>query len=48
MNIDAGDENDVLAVFEYVDDIYKFYKLTEVLCLSQIINSKFSFVPSLS
>lgn len=31
VNIDMGDENDDLAVAEYVDDIYKFYKLTEVL-----------------
>ncbi|XP_075634674.1 G2/mitotic-specific cyclin S13-7-like [Castanea sativa] len=29
VNIDMGDENDDLAVAEYVDDIYKFYKLTE-------------------
>ncbi|KAE8037091.1 hypothetical protein FH972_009714 [Carpinus fangiana] len=29
VNIDAGDENDALAVVEYIDDIYKFYKLTE-------------------
>lgn len=31
VNIDAGDENDALAVVEYIDDIYKFYKLTEVI-----------------
>ncbi|KAF3959638.1 hypothetical protein CMV_015572, partial [Castanea mollissima] len=29
VNIDMGDENDDLVVAEYVDDIYKFYKLTE-------------------
>ncbi|KAF5727581.1 hypothetical protein HS088_TW22G01277 [Tripterygium wilfordii] len=28
-NIDAADVDDVLAVVEYIDDIYKFYKLTE-------------------
>ena len=37
VNIDTGDENDDLAVAEYVDDIYKFYKLTEVL--SSLIKS---------
>ena len=37
VNIDMGDENDDLAVAEYVDDIYKFYKLTEVL--SSLIKS---------
>lgn len=31
VNIDVGGVNDDLAVVEYVDDIYKFYKLTEVL-----------------
>ena len=39
VNIDMGDENDDLAVAEYVDDIYKFYKLTEVL--SSLIKSLF-------
>ncbi|KAG2671261.1 hypothetical protein I3760_14G125400 [Carya illinoinensis] len=29
VNIDAGDVNNDLAAVEYVDDIYKFYKLTE-------------------
>ncbi|GAB2277115.1 hypothetical protein Dimus_011822 [Dionaea muscipula] len=29
VDIDAGDANNELAVVEYVDDIYKFYKLTE-------------------
>ncbi|KAJ4724188.1 Cyclin [Melia azedarach] len=29
VNIDAADVNDELAVVEYVDDMYKFYKLTE-------------------
>ncbi|KAK9273674.1 hypothetical protein L1049_018484 [Liquidambar formosana] len=29
VNIDAGDIDNELAVVEYVDDIYKFYKLTE-------------------
>ena len=37
VNIDMGDENDDLAVAEYVDDIYKFYKLTEVF--SSLIKS---------
>ncbi|KAJ8751509.1 hypothetical protein K2173_016737 [Erythroxylum novogranatense] len=30
LNIDAEDADNDLAVVEYVDDIYKFYKLTEV------------------
>lgn len=30
MNIDKDDLNNELAVVEYVDDIYKFYKLSEV------------------
>ncbi|KAM3693427.1 hypothetical protein ACB098_08G163700 [Castanea mollissima] len=29
VNIDMGDESNDLVVAEYVDDIYKFYKLTE-------------------
>ncbi|KAF5751631.1 hypothetical protein HS088_TW02G00646 [Tripterygium wilfordii] len=29
VNIDADDVDDILAVAEYIDDIYKFYKLTE-------------------
>ncbi|XVF69692.1 hypothetical protein PTKIN_Ptkin11bG0102400 [Pterospermum kingtungense] len=29
LNIDAADVNDELAVVEYVDDLYKFYKSTE-------------------
>ncbi|GAB4855945.1 hypothetical protein Ancab_039787 [Ancistrocladus abbreviatus] len=29
VNIDVGDVNNELAVAEYVDDIYKFYRLTE-------------------
>lgn len=33
VNIDAPDVNDDLAVVEYVDDIYMFYKLTEVMFL---------------
>ena len=31
VNIDAADVNDELAVVEYIDDIYQFYKLEEVL-----------------
>lgn len=29
VNIDAADANNELAMVEYVDDIYKFYKMTE-------------------
>ena len=31
VNIDAADVHDELAVVEYIDDIYQFYKLEEVL-----------------
>lgn len=31
VNIDAADVENELAAVEYVDDIYKFYKLTEVI-----------------
>ncbi|XP_031501759.1 G2/mitotic-specific cyclin S13-7-like [Nymphaea colorata] len=31
-NIDCGDADDQLAVVEYVDDIYKFYRLAEASC----------------
>lgn len=31
VNIDAADVSDELAVVEYVDDLYKFYLLTEVI-----------------
>jgi hypothetical protein len=30
VGIDAADVNNELAVVEYVDDMYEFYKLTEV------------------
>lgn len=30
MDIDAADVNNELAVLEYVEDIYNFYKLAEV------------------
>jgi hypothetical protein len=30
VEIDAADVNNELAVVEYVDDMYEFYKLTEV------------------
>lgn len=30
VDIDAADANNELAVVEYVEDIYKFYKLIEV------------------
>lgn len=36
VDIDASDTNNELAAVEYIDDIYKFYKLTEVtimICL---------------
>jgi len=29
-DIDAGDANNELAAVEYLDDIYKFYKIVEV------------------
>lgn len=29
-NIDGADANNELAVVEYIDDMYKFYKLAEV------------------
>ena len=35
-DIDALDANDQLAVVDYVEDIYKFYKLAEVLYISSI------------
>lgn len=31
VNIDATDIDNELAAAEYIDDIYKFYKLTEVM-----------------
>lgn len=31
INIDADDVDNELAAVEYVDDIYQFYKMTEVL-----------------
>ena len=31
MNIDIADKDNELAVTEYVDDIYAFYKLSEVM-----------------
>lgn len=33
VDIDAADVDDELAVVEYLDDLYKFYKLTEVCFL---------------
>lgn len=33
-DIDVTDIDNELAVVEYVDDIYKFYKLTEVMIFS--------------
>lgn len=33
VDIDAADVNNELAVLEYVEDIYNFYKLAEVYCL---------------
>lgn len=35
MDIDEADANDELAMVEYIDDIYKFYKLTEVIFLAE-------------
>lgn len=32
MDIDAADVNNELAVVEYVEDIYNFYKIAEVYC----------------
>lgn len=47
VNIDASDADNELAVVEYVDDIYKFYRLTEdenqvhgYMCLQTDINEK--------
>lgn len=34
VDIDAADTENELAVVEYVEDIYKFYKLVEVFSLS--------------
>lgn len=34
VDIDADDANDELAAVEYLDELYKFYKLTEVLISS--------------
>lgn len=34
VDIDAGDKNNPLAVVEYIDDIYTFYKKAEVSDLS--------------
>lgn len=31
VNVDTRHVNDAMAVVEYIDDIYKFYKPTEVL-----------------
>lgn len=36
VDIDAADVQDELAVIEYIDDLYKYYKLTEVLMLVPI------------
>ena len=30
-DIDMGDKNDPLAVVEYIDDIYNFYRKAEVI-----------------
>lgn len=30
IDIDAGDANNELAAVEYIEDIYKFYKMVEV------------------
>jgi len=30
VDIDEADANDELAMVEYIDDIYQYYKLTEV------------------
>ncbi len=49
VNIDAADVNNELAVVEYIDDMYEFYKLAEVLfTLNLCIPSLFFFSFSLS
>lgn len=42
-NIDASDVDDELAAVEYVDDIYKYYKLTEVIIYKPHLYHSFSF-----
>ena len=34
VDFDSADVNDELAVVEYIDDLYQFYKLTEVCSYS--------------
>lgn len=42
IDIDAADAGNELAVVEYVDELYKFYKLAEVCdCSSLLIYSSF-------
>jgi hypothetical protein len=38
VDIDAEDVGNELAAVEYVEDIYKFYKLIEVLLILQFIS----------
>lgn len=37
MDIDSEDADNELAAMEYVEDIYKFYKLTEVYMVAIIL-----------
>lgn len=34
LDIDNGDKRNPLAVFEYIDDLYKFYRKAEVISCS--------------
>ena len=47
-DIDGADVGNELAVTEYVDDIYKFYKLSEVNNLSLLIMMLFFYTSSTS
>jgi len=44
-NIDASDKDNELAATEYIDDIYKYYKLSEVMFYALFcVSSLFFFV----
>lgn len=46
-DIDATDIDNELAAVEYIDDIYKFYKLTEVITIMFLSMLGFLFSMSL-
>lgn len=46
VDFDSADVNDELAVVEYVDDMYKFYKLEEVISYPLLGFSYFPFCAS--